>query len=74
MFARIRVADVRHELEIARGSGHVRIPDDTMHSFAGDHNRVVWVITLRGEIVRWPDVNEEFEFTVRPRPVEESSP
>ncbi len=73
IFARILVADARHELEIARGSGHVRIPDDTMHSFAGDHNRVVWAVKLHGAITRWPDVDEEFEISVRPRSVQESS-
>ncbi len=71
VFLRIRVAEARHGLEIARGSSHVRIPEDTMHSFAADHNRVVWVVKLRGEIARWPDVDEEFEITVRPRPVGE---
>jgi hypothetical protein len=73
-FARILVADARHEFEIARGSGHVRIPGDTMHSFAGDHNRIVWVVKLHGAIPRWPDVSEEFEIAVRPRPVQESAP
>ena len=71
IFARILVADARHGLEIARGSGHVRIPDDTMHSFVGDHNKVVWVVKLHGEILRWPDVDEEFEIAVRPRSVQE---
>lgn len=71
VFARIRVADAHHGLEIARGSGHARIPDDTMHSFSGGHNRVVWVVKLHGEIPNWPDVNEEFEITVRPLPAQE---
>jgi hypothetical protein len=71
VFVRIVVTDARYGPEISQGSAHVQIPHDTMHSFAGTHNRVSWFVKLHGEISRWPDVDEEFEITVRPRPVED---
>jgi hypothetical protein len=54
--------------EIARGELAVSIPDDTMHSFAGDHNKVVWVVRVSGEVPGWPDVNDEFPVEIHPLP------
>ena len=50
------------------GSGRVNvvIPRGTMHSFAARNNKIVWVLRVQGEIARWPDVGEEFPFTVLP--------
>ncbi len=45
-----------------------------MHSFASDHNAVVWAIHVHGEIPRWPDVNETFEIEVRPLTPEQVLP
>jgi hypothetical protein len=53
--------------EITRaGSAKVRIPADTMHSFDATHNKVVWVLRVRGELPNWPNSNEEFPLTVAP--------
>jgi hypothetical protein len=51
---------------IASGQTTVRLPEGTMHSFDGGNNKVVWTLSVRGDIPRWPDVNEEFVITVRP--------
>lgn len=53
--------------EITRaGSATVRIPTDTMHSFDATHNKVVWVLRVRGELPNWPNSDEEFPLTVAP--------
>ena len=53
--------------EITRaGSAKVRIPADTMHSFDATHNKVVWVLRVRGELPKWPNSDEEFPLTVAP--------
>jgi hypothetical protein len=38
-----------------------------MHSFAASSNRIVWALQVKGEIRRWPDVDEPFEVAVQPR-------
>jgi hypothetical protein len=48
------------------GSVEVRIPADTMHSFSGGNNRIVWMLKLSGEIPKWPDVTESVEIEVTP--------
>jgi hypothetical protein len=48
------------------GSAEVHIPSDTMHSFAGGSNRIVWALKLSGEIPKWPDVTESVEIEVTP--------
>jgi hypothetical protein len=49
------------------GSAEVRVPADTMHSFSGGSNRIVWALKLSGEIPRWPDVTESVEIEITPR-------
>ena len=48
------------------GSADVRIPADTMHSFSGGSNRIVWTLKLSGQIPKWPDVTESVEIEVTP--------
>lgn len=38
----------------------VKIPFDKMHSFAANHNSIIWKIILKGEISMYPDINTEF--------------
>lgn len=64
VFARLPVATADNPPLIARGSTLLTIPEDSMHSFTAEHNKIVWVLTLRGSIGHWPDITEEFEFTV----------
>ncbi len=67
VFCRIRLADAEHDVGISHGSARGRIPDDTMHSFEGTNNKVVWAILVSGDIPHWPDVNDRFPIQVRPQ-------
>jgi hypothetical protein len=60
------VAEAVDPFSIERGSGTIRIPATTMHSFSANNNKIVWSITVKGEINRWPDVDETFDVTVSP--------
>jgi hypothetical protein len=48
------------------GNAEVRVPADTMHSFSGGSNRIVWTLKLSGTIPKWPDVTESVEIEVTP--------
>lgn len=65
-FARIEVLDTPDATRIAQGSAALEIPSDTMHSFDGGNNRIVWELQLKGEIGRWPDVLEDHELVIEP--------
>lgn len=58
--------DATHAMGIARGSGTIRVPAGSMHSFSADHNKVIWTLQVTGTIARWPDIDETFDLTVRP--------
>jgi hypothetical protein len=60
------IAEATDAMSIERGSGTIRIPARTMHSFSATNNKIVWTITVKGEIVRWPDIDESFDVTVMP--------
>jgi hypothetical protein len=61
-----KIVDATHPMSIARGSGTIRIPADTMHSFTADHNKVMWTLHVTGGIAWWPDIDESYDITVRP--------
>lgn len=71
IFQTLDLVDTSNEWEIPRGSAEVRIPDDTMHSFAADNNRIVWEIKVSGEIPKWPDVNQNFPIILHPLRLED---
>lgn len=66
LFADIQVAEETVAQAMRSGSSTVSVPAQSMHSFLGRHNKIAWVIRVRGEIARWPDINEEFPVTILP--------
>ena len=66
VFADIEVSRLSSTRDMVSGSAQVSIPADSMHSFSVTHNKIVWVIQVKGDIARWPDLNEEFPLTVLP--------
>jgi len=71
IFATIPLVDTANNWEIPRGSAAVSIPDDTMHTFSGSNNRVVWEIKVTGAIPRWPGVDQNFPVTLHPLRLED---
>jgi hypothetical protein len=55
-----------HASEIASGQVGFIVPQDTMHSFEAENNKVLWNLDIHGDIRRWPDVKESFKITVTP--------
>jgi len=68
VFHRATLVTTANPWEVASGEVKVAIPPSTMHSFAAPHNKVRWVITIHGEIPRWPDLKEELGIEVLPAP------
>jgi hypothetical protein len=55
--------------EITAGRARFSIPQETMHSFESEHNKIAWLIELRGDIARWPDVSQEYHITIYPKAI-----
>ena len=60
------IVDATHAMNIPRGTGTIRIPAGSMHSFEADNNKVIWSLQVAGEIARWPNIDETFDIMVRP--------
>jgi len=58
-----RTSDVT---EIASGQVGFVLPQDTMHSFEAENNKILWTLDVHGRIRHWPDVKETFPITVTP--------
>jgi len=60
------VVEASDPMTIERGNATIRIPAGTMHSFSAGNNKIIWTLSVKGEINRWPDVDESFDVTVSP--------
>ena len=71
VFASISLIDTTRPQEIRWGKVKVAVPEHAVPTFSAPHNRIAWAIHVCGEIRRWPDVDEEFEFNVLPAVIRE---
>jgi hypothetical protein len=60
------LAEATDPMGIERGGGTIRVPADTMHSFNAFNNKIIWTLHVKGDINRWPDVDDSFEIKVTP--------
>lgn len=67
-FAVLEIAKGAGGSGFREGSGKATFPANAVHSFSGGHNRIAWVLKVHGDVPFWPDVEEEFEIEVAPRP------
>jgi hypothetical protein len=70
-FATLELANLDRAGMASSGDTSIRIPADTMPTFTASHNKIIWAIHAKGEIPRWPDIDDEFTVVVRPMPVEQ---
>jgi hypothetical protein len=62
--------DVGDPAGIVRGGRlELKIPPGSMHTFEAKQYKIEWLITVTGEIPRWPDMKEEYPLNVRPAEV-----
>jgi len=66
VFARMTLATLDDAGAIFSGKTRVQIPLDAMPSFSASHNKIEWRLTVRGVIPRWPDISDEYNFTILP--------
>ncbi len=66
VFARLVLVETSDPGRIAAGETMLLLPADTMHSFKASHNEIVWTLKVRGDIARWPDLDDELALTVYP--------
>lgn len=66
VFATIPLVETTEPGSIRSCSVRVTVPEDLMHSFKAPNNEIIWKLKVKGSIPRFPDVSEEFAFTVLP--------
>jgi hypothetical protein len=64
LFAKVEVARVAGPITSATGRATLRVPEKSMPSFHSAHNRIQWVLVVRGEIPYCPDMKEEFTLDI----------
>ncbi|MDB6171590.1 MAG: hypothetical protein JWL59_901 [Chthoniobacteraceae bacterium] len=66
VFISLPLLDSTESGAIAAGNANLTIPAGLMHTFVGANNKVLWSLHAKGEILRWPDIADEFEITILP--------
>lgn len=66
VFHRETLLQTDHRATMMTGRLELHVPFETMHSFESDNNKIVWQVTVNGDIPYWPDIDESFEITVLP--------
>ena len=67
IFYKKEIFSTTNQRSIATGKVTARIPNNLMHSFDGDNNKIIWTLKISGDIPRWPDVGQQFSITVLPQ-------
>jgi hypothetical protein len=65
-FYQMQLIDSDNPDEIHTGQAGIVIPEDTMHSFEANDNKIIWQIVIRGVVHFWPDIKNEFKIAVVP--------
>lgn len=65
-FYQMQLIDTDNADEIRTGQAGIVIPEDTMHSFEANDNKIIWQIVIRGVVHFWPDIKNEFKIAVVP--------
>lgn len=65
VFATLPLITLNDPQAMRTGSAKLKLPARTMHSFKSENNRVIWSLRVKGAIPRWPDINDEFPFTIK---------
>ncbi|HET6407835.1 MAG TPA: DUF3592 domain-containing protein [Chthoniobacteraceae bacterium] len=64
VFATLPLVDTVDPQQIAQGRASLQIPDSQRPSDDEGGRKVIWALKVVGEIPRFPDVEDEFDFTV----------
>ncbi len=69
VFLNTVLLDLTDRAQMASGNMKVNIPRQLIHTFTATNNKVVWLLQVKGDIPKWPNVDAEFAITVTPRDV-----
>jgi hypothetical protein len=58
------VVDECEFAKMGEGVARLRIPEYAVPSFTSERKTIAWVLHVRGDIARWPDLDEEFTIVV----------
>jgi len=65
-FLTVPLVETTDRYEILAGKAEIAVPPDTMHTFEAPNNKVLWRLVVKGDVRRWPDIEEEYPIVVLP--------
>ena len=65
-FMTLPLVDQSAPIPFDGGTARVKIPPTTMHSLDAPNNKIVWLVKLTGDVINWPNIEDEFILQVTP--------
>ena len=66
VFANFPLAHLTSPSEMYQGTAQLQLPGVSLPSFTAEHNKISWSLKVKGQIARWPDVDEEYPVVILP--------
>ncbi len=66
VFLELTLIDSTNPQDFTTGSTEVTIPNNLVPTFMAKNNKIIWALRGKGDIPRWPDIDDEFQLTVLP--------
>ena len=73
-FHQVDILDTSDPSAMAGGRARVTVPQGTMHSFEGDHSKIVWLLEVKGDVGQALPVEWEYRILVLPLPPPKDHP
>ena len=70
-FYELELISTNHMGEIAQGQLGIIIPQNLMHSFDAQNNKIIWELQIHGEIKKWPDIKQNHKIKIAPAKTQE---
>ena len=69
VFATVPIVDIQENFRVGSGNAELEVPPGAIHSFTSQHNKIIWAIFVKADVIHMPDVKDEFELLVLPEPL-----
>ena len=66
VFERTPLATLDDAVAILSGRVKIQLSVETVPTFIASHNKIEWILIVRGVIPRWPDISDDYPITILP--------
>jgi hypothetical protein len=66
VFATIPIIVLADHADMVAGKKAIVIPPRVVPTFRAQHNKLEWILVVKGDIPRWPDMHDTYDIVITP--------